>query len=252
MFKKKDLSHRVWFIDEMRGVFILLMILYHLLYDLVYIFGVTIPAFRWQTTEYAQLLIAGLFVFIAGVASRFSHNNLKRGAQCFALGMVMTVVTWLVLPTQLVAFGVLHMLGACMMLFVLLKPLLDKLPPLWGLIFCAAMFFLTFNTQIGYWGMKGWELSLPPQLYTTAFLFPLGFPSPGFWSSDYFPLLPWIFWYIGGSFAGVYIKEERCPSWFFKPHSRLLALIGRNTIYIYLLHQPLIYGVLYLLFNIIK
>ena len=252
MFKQKDLSHRVWLIDELRGAFILLMILYHLFYDLVYIFGVNIPAFRWELTQYLQVLIAGLFVFISGVASRFSRSNLKRGAQCFGLGMVMTLVTWLALPTQLVAFGVLHMLGVCMMLFTLLKPLLDKIKPIWGLIFCAALFFITYNTQSGYLGMRGWEVFLPAQLYSTSFLFPLGFPNASFWSSDYFPLLPWVFWYFGGTFAGVYIKTGRCPAYFYACHSRPLAFLGRNTIYIYLVHQPVIYGVLYLWFSLIK
>lgn len=252
MFEKKELSHRVWLIDELRGVFIILMVLYHLCYDLVYIFGVNIPAFRWSFTQYIQLLIAGLFVFIAGTASRFSRNNLKRGAQCFALGMVMTLCTWLFMPSQLIMFGILHMLGVCMMLFPLIKPLLDKVDPFWGLVLCAALFFLTFNTQIGYWGMKGWELNLPRQLYSTPFLFPLGFPQASFWSSDYFPMLPWLFWFIGGTFAGIYVKNGSCPAWVYKPHSRALAFFGRNTIYIYLVHQPVVYGALYLWFSVIR
>lgn len=251
MFGKKNLSRRVWLVDEVRGVFIILMVLYHLFYDLVYIFGVNIPAFEWGFTRYLQLLIAGLFVFISGVASRFSRSNVKRGAQCFAFGMLMTLVTWLFLPSQLVAFGVLHMLGICMMLFPLFKPLLDKIPPLVGLLLCAALFFLTFNTQSGYWGMRGWELALPASWYSTSFLFPLGFPKPGFWSSDYFPLLPWILWYFGGTFAGVYVVEKRCPPWFYLPHSRVLAFLGRNTIVIYLLHQPVVYGVLAVIFALI-
>ncbi|WP_312643489.1 heparan-alpha-glucosaminide N-acetyltransferase [Hydrogenoanaerobacterium sp.] len=248
MFEKKDLSRRVWLIDEVRGVFIILMVLYHLFYDLVYIFEVNIPAFHWRFTSYLQLLIAGLFVFISGVASRFSRSNLKRGAQCFAFGMVMTLATWLFLPSQIVLFGILHLLGVCMMLFPLMKPVLDRIPPLAGLIVCAVLFFLTYNTQSGYWGMRGWQMNLPVAWYSTNFLFPFGFPNAEFWSSDYFPLLPWILWYLGGTFAGVYIKNGQCPAWFYRPHSRLMAFLGRNTFIIYLLHQPVVYGVLYVIF----
>ncbi|WP_343252488.1 heparan-alpha-glucosaminide N-acetyltransferase [Ligaoa zhengdingensis] len=252
MAEKRDLSGRVWLVDELRGAFILLMVVYHTFYDLVYIFDVNIPAFRWAFTTWIQLLIAGLFVFLSGVASRFSRNNLKRGAQCFALGMLMTLVTAVVLPEQIVLFGVLHMLGVCMMLFPLMRPLLDRIPPWAGVIGCAALFFLTFNTQLGFWGMRGWEMALPSSWYGTSWLFWLGFPRRGFWSSDYFPLLPWIFWFLGGAFAGVPIKARRAPAWFYRPHCRWLAALGRNTIYIYLLHQPVIYGALSLLFALLR
>lgn len=252
MFEKKDLSRRVWLLDELRGLFIVLMVLYHMFYDLVYIFEVNIPAFHWEITSWIQLFIAGLFVFVSGIASRFSRNNLKRGLQCFGLGMVMTVVTALFMPSQLVVFGILHMLGTCMMLFALIQPLLDKIPPLAGMIFCALFFFLTFNTQLHHWGMAGWSIALPDQLYSTNFLFFLGFPNDAFWSSDYFPLLPWVFWFLGGNFAGVFVRDKRCPDWFYQPHSRALAFLGRNTIVVYLLHQPIVYGVLALIFSLIR
>lgn len=252
MFEKKDLSRRVWLLDELRGLFIILMVLYHMFYDLVYIFDVNIPAFQWGITTWIQLLIAGMFVFLSGIASRFSRNNLKRGAQCFGLGMVMTLATALFMPSQLVVFGVLHMLGVCMMLFALCRPLLDKIPPLWGMIICALLFFLTFNTQSGYWGMAGWSFQLPEAWYSTPLLFWAGFPNPQFWSSDYFPLLPWVFWFLGGNFAGVFVKDNRCPKWFYQPHSRAFAFLGRNTIFVYLLHQPVVYGVLAIIFSIIR
>ena len=73
MAEKRDLSGRVWLVDELRGAFILLRVVYHTFYDLVYIFDVNIPAFRWTFTTWIQLLIAGLFVFLSGVASRFSR-----------------------------------------------------------------------------------------------------------------------------------------------------------------------------------
>ncbi|RPF47239.1 putative membrane protein [Hydrogenoanaerobacterium saccharovorans] len=252
MFEKKDLSRRVWLIDEGRGVFILLMVLYHLFYDLVFIFEVNLPVFEWKATGYFQLIIAGFFVFISGVSSRFSRGNLKRGVQCFAFGLLMTAGTWLFLPSQIVLFGILHMLGISMILFGLLKPILDKIPPLVGLIGCVLLYFVTYHTQTGTWGVLGWQIGLPTGWYTTDFLFFLGLPKPEFWSSDYFPLLPWIFMYLSGTFAGVYVKNRQCPSWFYTPHSRVLAFLGRNTILIYLVHQPIIYAVLYVLFALMR
>ena len=252
MLKKKNLSGRVWLLDELRGLFILLMILYHLCYDLYYIFGVRSLPMEWWLLTWVQLLIAGLFVFLSGAVCHYSRGNLKRGLQCFCLGMVMTLATLIALPSQIVLFGVLHLLGACMMLFPLVWPLLRRVPPFLGLAVCAFLFFLTFNTQSGYWGMRGWEIRLPAVLYQTPFLFPLGLPNQGFWSSDYFPFLPWMFWFFGGVFAGVRIYEKRCPAWVYQPHSRALAFLGRNTLIIYLLHQPVIYGVLWVIFSVIR
>lgn len=252
MLKKRDLTGRVWLLDELRGLFILLMVLYHLCYDLVFIFGVSIPAFEWKSIQWLQLLIAGLFVFIAGVACHYSHNNVKRGLQCFCFGLAMTAVTYFVLPSQLVLFGILHFLGLSMLLFAFVWPLIKRVPPILGLLVCAALFFLTFNTQSGYWGMRGWEMELPRALYSTSFLFPLGFPGAAFWSSDYFPFLPWIFWFFGGAFAGVYVRGGLLPQWAYRPHSRTLAFAGRNTLIIYLLHQPVVYGVLMLLFYLLR
>ena len=91
-------------------------------------------------------------------------------------------------------------------------------------------------------------MALPKGLYADLFTAWLGFPFPGFVSSDYFPLLPWIFLFWSGYFLYRLRPEE--------PHRELprvavLTWMGRHSLLIYLLHQPVVYGVLtawYLLF----
>ena len=74
-----------------------------------------------------------------------------------------------------------------------------------------------------------------------------------FFSADYFPLFPWIFVFLLGTWLGRLIKEERLPHWFYTVNPPILPQIGRRAFIVYLLHQPVIYGLLMLVkwfFNI--
>ncbi|WP_052446726.1 heparan-alpha-glucosaminide N-acetyltransferase [Candidatus Soleaferrea massiliensis] len=242
---------RVHLIDEVRGFAILCMVIYHAGYDLVSIFSVDIPFFFSPELSFIRDIFAGMFIFISGTACKFSSNNLKRGVQCFLLGMLMTFVTDLVMPSQFIAFGILHMLGVCMILYGLFSGILSKIRPLWGILGAAALFLLTMHLREGYLGLSFLPIQLPEFLYETRSLFPFGFTGPGFYSSDYFALFPWLFVFLAGSYFGVYVKEHRLPDFIYKSHCRLLAFAGRHTLVIYVLHQPVVYGILMLVFLVI-
>jgi len=244
---------RVGIIDELRGLSIILMIAYHAGYDLVSIFDVTIPFFNSTLLRFLQPLFAGIFILISGVACQYSSNNLKRGIQCFAIALGMSLVVYLVLPSEMIAFGILHMLGISMLAYGLFRKTLMKLTPAAGLTIFGLLFVFTYGLPKGYLGI--FELSLiklPQGLYQTQYLFPIGLPSAGFHSSDYFPLIPWLFLFLAGSYLGVWIKDDKMPGFLYKTHIRSLAFVGRYTLWIYILHQPVIYGVLSLIFYFIK
>ena len=119
---------RVLLFDELRGLSILLVVIYHGAFDLIAVYGVRIPIFDAPLLQkFLQPLFAGLFVFISGAVSRYSRSNLRRGLACFACGLLITLVTGL-LPMVPDRFGILHLLGASMVLFALLRPLLDRIP----------------------------------------------------------------------------------------------------------------------------
>lgn len=243
--KSKNLTDRVFLIDEVRGFAILCMVLYHAVFDLIILFQISFPFFFSGFMNTTRDVFAGLFIFISGAACRFSSNNLKRGAVCFGLGLLMTLATFLVVPGELIVFGILHMLGISMMLFSLLSPLLDKCRPVIAVPILAVLFLLTYQITSGTLSILGlFSVSLPDELYRTSFLFPFGFPSPEFRSADYFPLLPWLFVFLAGSFFGTRLKQRRCPAFFYRMHCRPLAILGRYTLYLYLLHQPIIYGIM--------
>ena len=250
---KKDLSSRVHLIDEVRGFAIICMVFYHAMFDLVVIFGVDFPIFTSSLMQdVLQPLFAGLFIFISGTAGHYSRSNLKRGAVCFGFGLILTAVTALFMPDELILFGILHFLGIAMMLFPPLKKLAAHVPPLAGVGIGLLLFWLFSDVPNGAIGLPSlFSFCLPSFFYSTAFLFPIGLPGAGFFSSDYFPIFPWIFVFFAGVSFGRIVKANRCPQWFYKMHCRFLAFVGRHTIVVYLLHQPVCYGAMLLLFTLL-
>lgn len=255
-------NRRVEFIDELRGLCILLMVVFHGAYDLVYIFGVNIPAFYSPFLQsFLQPLFAGIFIFISGIACRYSRNNLRRGFVALGFGLALTLVTILLMPAQAIRFGILHLLGTCMILFGVIHILSEyfyskrknrkKLPPWVGMTVGFVLFIVAYGIPRGFIGVLGEPIwRLPRQMYTTSYLFFLGLPSPFFVSTDYFPLIPWMFIFMAGTYMGVYFREEKMPEFFYRPHVKVLSKVGKHTMWIYLFHQPVVYGVLWVIFTV--
>lgn len=250
---------RVVLLDEIRGLAILCMVVYHTMFDLKYIFKLDVPIFFEDWFNIIRDIFAGMFIFISGAVCRFSRNNMKRGIQCFFLGMVITFVTPF-FSSGNVWFGILHFLGISMMLYGLGEKLFDMLPALAGLLIFGTLFVLTWNIPIlyldtnkeivyGFFGIKGvFEWTIPAAAYTEA-MFPLGLHSPKFASSDYFPLMPWFFLFAAGSYFGVWAKEGVLPKFFYNTHIKWLSVVGQHTIWIYMLHQPVVFGICSLIFR---
>lgn len=236
---------RIQLIDEIRGFSILCMILYHGVYDVLLLFPVSFPFFFSGFVNGLRTFFAGMFIFISGAACRFSRSNLRRGLICFGCGMVMTLATALVIPKETIVFGILHMLGASMILFHFLRPLLDRMSRGLAAAVCIFLFLFTWRISQGFLGIYPlFQIPLPEAWYQTDWLSPLGIYSTGFSSGDYYALFPWLFLFLTGSLYGCRLKEHRAPEWIYRSHVPFLAAVGRYTIYIYLIHQPVIFGIL--------
>lgn len=87
-------------------------------------------------------------------------------------------------------------------------------------------------------GLGGGGIQVPAICYSIKILTPFGFPFPGFKSSDYFPMIPWMLLYLCGYFFNGIFREH--DTW--KAAARfkvpVLSAIGSRTIWIYLFHQP--------------
>ena len=120
-----------------------------------------------------------------------------------------------------------------------------------GLAASAAIFVLTRNVNRGTFGFEGLVLgTVPAGLYRDHLTAYLGFPGPGFFSTDYFSLAPWLFLFLSGYFLYRLCGEKILDAAARVPDCRPLSALGRRSLAVYLLHQPVIYGALYLLFAI--
>ena len=242
---KTQKSGRIWSMDELRGVAVFCMIFYHGFYTVGFLFGNYWGLFFFRFFMPAEPFFAGLFMFISGIACNLSHSNLSRGLKLLALALGVTLVTRLVVPEDVITFGILHFLAVCMILAGLLMKYVDRSRFSWiPVAICVLLYFMTKNIQFGYLGPGGpLKLPLPGMLYATNWLAPLGFHNRAFQSADYFPILPWIFVYAAGVFVGKLAKAGKFPTSLYRSRAPFFSWFGRHALILYLAHQPVIYGV---------
>ncbi len=211
---------RVHLMDELRGVLIIGVVLYHLLYDLAVLFPVGIP---WMFSDWmnsVRNICAGALIVVSGISCHYTRSNWRRGLRAFGLGMLLTVVTALFIPSQLILFGILHFFGSMMMLYALLRPLLEKVPTMVGLLGSTLLFFLTWPIFSGFIRVLGVTVYLPEFLYNKPLLSP-GLCLPGNRLRRLLPLNPLgvsvsggeLLWAVrpGRPPAGILLPEPSSP-----------------------------------------
>lgn len=246
-------QRRICLLDEMRGLAILLMVVHHFLYTLGYLFDVRFGRVWFEKLALFTPLFAGLFIVLCGISCHLSRNNWRRGLELAAFALLLSLTMWLFMPQEMIRFGILHCLAVCILLYAALAPLLRRIPAWLGLAVALLLFRLTYHAPFvdgGYIGISpalGWHL--PWQWINADWGFVLGTSlSPG---SDYFPLIPWLFLFLAGTFVGIFAKGGKFPAFCYRPHCRPLAFIGRHTVWVYLAHQPVIFALLWLWFKFI-
>lgn len=239
-------------LDCLRGCVLISMILYHATWDLVYLFGVQ---WSWFGTGFARIWqqsICWTFILLSGFCWHFGKKKWKRGLIVFVGGAVITIVTKLFMPTGIIIFGVLTFLGSSMLLMILLDKILRRIPPITGAISSFVLFVVTRNVNMGYLGFEHWNwVALPQALYTNDLTTYFGFMKPGFFSADYFAMFPWLFLFVTGYYLHTIFQKYQRLDIFIKPHCNWLEWLGRHSLIIYMLHQPIVYGTLYFFFKII-
>lgn len=219
---------RIHSIDALRGFSIILMVIYHFLYDLVNFLDVPSWIFSNLVFDFLQPVFGGIFIILSGVSSKFSRSNTLRGIRVLAIAVAITLVTWAM--DNIILFGVLHLLGVCMLFYGITGRLWDKIPEkIAPWIFIA----LTVGAYLA-------ARSANPTDTNTFFV--LGFHSRSFFSADYYPILPWIFVFLFGTWLGRPVIERRLPNWVYTANPPILPAIGRKSLAIYVVHQPVIYA----------
>ncbi|MBR4291151.1 MAG: DUF1624 domain-containing protein [Oscillospiraceae bacterium] len=242
---------RLHLLDALRGFLLLHMIAYHGMWNLVYLFGVRAPWYKAVPGYIWQQFICWSFILLSGFCWSMSRSHLKRGLLVFSGGAVVSLVTCLVMPQNRILFGILTCIGSCMLLMIPLEKLWRKISPPWGAAMSFAFFLLLRNCPKGTLGFERFVVcTLPDWLYQNHLTAYLGFPHAAFYSTDYFSLIPWFFLFATGYFL---YRIATAAGWnerlFSKGQFPLLNLIGRHSLVVYLLHQPVLYGLGILFFE---
>lgn len=246
----KDGTRRIYMLDELRGFAILCMVVHHIFLSIGDVLGLEWGYLIFEALCIVQPVFWAIFILISGVCSRLSRNTVKRGLVVFACGLLITAVTVGIMPLlgmegAQIYFGVLSCLGACMIITGLLMPVIEKTNEKLGMAISAVLFFFTYG--ISERTLLFGIIKLPDILYQNDWFSPLGFHTEYFYSADYFALIPWLFMFLFGAFLGKIAKEERLPEIMYNRHSKFLCLTGKHSLWIYLGHQVVIYGILYLI-----
>lgn len=244
------IRERFWEIDAARGVAVVMMVIYHFLYDLYY-FQVTDVIFTHPFWFYFQRTTATLFIALVGVSLALRHERIsgvttyrilaKRGLQLLGWGLILSGVTWLLLgPNYYIRFGILHFIGVSMLL---------SYPFLHWRIINVGLGIVSIG--VGIW-LQQYQFD-PPWSY----LFWLGLEPENHTSVDFFPLVRWFGVLLIGIGIGNWLYAEGrrrfwLPTISTSPLIRGLRAIGRSSLSIYLLHQPLLLLLLLLGFWVLR
>lgn len=245
-----DNKTRYSLLDALRAAAIINMIVYHLCYVIFVVFGVWSGFYLDTAVIVWERFICCTFIIVSGISMNFSHHGYRRGIIVNLCGFLVTAVTVLFIPDQSIWFGVLNFLGCAMLITFALRAELNRIRPVIGAAVFFLLFMLFYGIPQGFIGVFSLPvIRLPEALYQYRYLAFLGFPPDSFYSADYFPLLQWIFLYLFGYELWRLIAQRGLDRFFYKKIP-VLDFIGRHSLLIYLVHQPVIYGICYLIFNI--
>ena len=219
---------RVSSVDVLRGSAIVLMVIYHILFD-IYLFGMADIDLYGLPLVLFQRLIGGMFLLLVGVSIVLSEkrnqegyiHHARRAGKLALIALLITAVTWIYPHEGFIRFGIIHMIA----LSTLIAPLflrLGKLNIILGILIILA------GLQIHYTDID--------------YLFWLGLIRYDYMAYDHYSMVPW----FGMVLIGIELGKKIDLWKDIVPKNALLSFLGRNSLAIYLIHQPLLIGALLL------
>ncbi len=229
---------RIELLDFARGIALIAMTIFHFAFDLE-LFGVKEQGFISQPHwKYFARAIASSFLFLAGFSLYLAHSERirwqswkPRMIKIIAAALVITIATYFATPEQYIFFGILHSIAFA---------------SLAGLLFLRVPWFLIIIIAIGVFSLRYYGRT---ELLNAPYWFWTGLSAINPNSSDYVPVFPWFSAPLLGIAAAKLCEQMNWLNGLSKPQlehrpARLLKFFGRNSLAYYLLHQPIMIGLL--------
>ena len=253
--KKKQ---RAYELDLLRGFALFMMILMHFAWDVRYEFKVDTFAFLdadWFWAFVHPFFIV-IFVGVSGVCCTFSKNNLFRGLKLLAVAAGLSLATWLIFTFLkipcLIIFNVLAMLAVSILLYSLIEFIEKK----------TKADPKATNALLGFGGALiaalGTNIDRMDYATDNLIFLPVGFVMSSMpYMADYMPLIPWVGVFLIGCLVGRICYSDRKSLLTAKNKTASIIcapfeFCGRHSLIIYLVHQPIVYGILYVIFMLIR
>lgn len=218
-------------LDTARTLAVVCMVVFHFTFDLALFKLIPPETMAEPFWHYFARMIAGSFLFLSGVSLWLAHGHgirwtsfWTRWAKLVAAALLLTIASIWLVPGGPIWFGILHAMAATALIGLLAL----RLP--WPLTLALAL--LIFASA---WGPR--FAALDP-----LWLVWIGLAENRPMMGDYVPLIPW----AAPGLAGVaFARALRPETWPMQAPSRLLHRLnfpGRHSLVIYLVHQPILFG----------
>lgn len=243
-------NNRIEMLDFLRGLAMVYVILYHLLYDIDTFLATDVPFLYSRPFEFIHNFFLFLLFIVSGICTSFSRNIIKRGAEIFFIGSGLTIISDIFMPDYVIAFGILSFFGTMMMLCGVFGLLFEKMSisaSAAAAVICLLLYAMLYRFDNG--GVINLfftkiTVDLPSD---RLYLYPIGIKFNGFESADYFPVIPNGFIFLAGAFLSKIVAERRLPKFFYsKIRLPVINFLGRYSLIVYIVHQPILLAAVFL------
>ncbi len=246
----KPLKNRAFELDVLRGIALFMMMLHHFAFDLRYIMNLDVLGFieSWWFDNLLRPIFLGVFLIVSGICCSFTRSNTKRGLRLLGFALLITGLTFVVSyfagEEFYILFNILHLIAVGTLIYsgLTFGERRDGRQRNWinvVLLLGAAILF--------------WVYSLLPAVpaVNDYWLLPFGvLPGNYLGMLDYLPLVPWLGLFAIGAVIGrvAYATKTTAfpntPNWLVST-SRPFGFIGRNSLVVYAVHQPILIAILF-------
>ena len=243
-------GYRVPLIDTLRGVCLIIATVYEFFY-IIYTFGMLSGTGLYKfaedfingdTMHYWVFGFEFVFVLLSGISVNYSKNKFKHVLKLLVCSVIITVGSGIFFGFEdAVYFGMVHFLTVGWLIYALIEKKWGELFDKVSLTAWIVLFLLSYMA-IKYYHVKPLMIGS----FEVPYYF-IGFTPLNYMPKEFFGILPWIFVFFTGITLGKYLQDGIIPENDYKFGVPGIDVVGRNGMLIYLLHYPVVYGIVLLL-----